>query len=84
MIDQVESHELSGWTVARNAGQIKTGGVSRYGQRANHNQLFRRAPGLGQETKHAGRPTLREKYAKKNGPPWVTDFFTGNLGMIGV
>ena len=56
---ETEDSFIADLAVATNAGQIKTGSLSRSDRLAKYNQLFRIAEELGDRTEYAGRRVLR-------------------------
>mgnify|MGYP000465773383 CR=1 FL=1 len=57
---ETEDATIADLAVATNAGQIKTGSLSRSDRTAKYNQLMRIEEGLGQAARYAGRSVLRQ------------------------
>jgi enolase len=56
---ETEDATIADITVATNAGQIKTGSLSRSDRLAKYNQLIRIEEDLGDQARYAGRSVLR-------------------------
>jgi len=56
---ETEDATIADIAVATNAGQIKTGSLSRSDRLAKYNQLIRIEEALGPEARYAGRGVLR-------------------------
>jgi enolase len=56
---ETEDSTIADITVATNAGQIKTGSLSRSDRLAKYNQLIRIEQELGDQARFAGRSVLR-------------------------
>jgi enolase len=65
---ETEDSTISDIAVATNAGQIKTGSLSRSDRIAKYNQLLRIEEELGPAAKYAGATILRAKPAKAKAP----------------
>ena len=61
---ETEDATIADLSVATNAGQIKTGSLSRSDRTAKYNQLFRIEEELGDVARYAGRSVLRTSVAK--------------------
>jgi enolase len=61
---ETEDATIADLSVATNAGQIKTGSLSRSDRTAKYNQLFRIEEELGDVARYAGRSVLRANVAK--------------------
>jgi enolase len=64
---ETEDSTISDLSVATNAGQIKTGSLSRSDRTAKYNQLIRIEERLGPSAHYAGNSILKSKSSKKSG-----------------
>ncbi|MBI3453156.1 MAG: phosphopyruvate hydratase, partial [Rhodospirillales bacterium] len=58
---ETEDATIADLAVATNCGQIKTGSLSRSDRLAKYNQLIRIEEALGDQSRYAGRATLRQR-----------------------
>ena len=64
---ETEDATIADIAVATNAGQIKTGSLSRSDRLAKYNQLIRIEAELGDQARYAGRSVLRKRISAADG-----------------